>query len=334
MSAVGDPPHDLDRLIREVLATLGYDADAAAIAKGVRRLDYGLPAEDEFSVICSWLEQCRLLHKLDQLQVPPPSKDAFQVPDLLVAFASGSPCLIEVKVFNDQPLSFKPAYHARLLAYADLLKLPLLIAWKFHSVWILFDARHLKLAKVNFNISLSEAMRQNLMGVLVGDIAYKLADGAGVHFVMAKEALLDTVVTEAEFTETWQMRCRDVYFTDGDGKRRGDLHSETAQLFATWDLQEVQKNDDTEVKMSFVAQGGMEFAHRALVQLLGWQGGSTGPHRWRSLLRSPEITRSITSFRKALTRALGEGVVSHIIHVVPADQPNFITVPERRDQSI
>src|SRR5450830_924844 len=106
-------PVDGARLIQDVLAELGWDADAATVADGVRRLDIGLPVEDEFSVVCAWLGKCQLLHKLDQHQVPIVSKQEFQVPDLLAKFStqsSKSPILIEVKSKKDQVLSFKPEY--------------------------------------------------------------------------------------------------------------------------------------------------------------------------------------------------------------------------------
>jgi hypothetical protein len=48
-------PDDIERLIQEVLSELGYSGDAASIARKVKRLNLGLPAEDEFSVICAWL---------------------------------------------------------------------------------------------------------------------------------------------------------------------------------------------------------------------------------------------------------------------------------------
>lgn len=47
------PPSDLPRLIQDVLAELGYVVDAAVVAEQVRRLDIGLPIEDEFSVLCA-----------------------------------------------------------------------------------------------------------------------------------------------------------------------------------------------------------------------------------------------------------------------------------------
>jgi len=86
---------DDDRLIQEVLAELGWEADPKSVADRVRRLNFGLPAEDEFIAICSWRGKARLVHKLDQHQAPLASRDAYQVPDLLAQFENAGPLLIE-----------------------------------------------------------------------------------------------------------------------------------------------------------------------------------------------------------------------------------------------
>ena len=49
----GTTPPDAERLIQSVLAELGWDADASTVAARVRRLNVGLPREDEFSVVCA-----------------------------------------------------------------------------------------------------------------------------------------------------------------------------------------------------------------------------------------------------------------------------------------
>lgn len=318
-------PPDIERLIQDVLADLGFDADAGDVARRVRKLNHGLPAEDEFVVICAWLGRTRLLHKLDQHQVPISSKSEFQVPDVLVVFEAGGPFLIEVKVCNDRTLSFKPDYHARLVRYADLLCAPLLVAWKHYSLWTLVDIRHFALARKNFNLSHSEAMRQNLLGVLAGDVAFKLAEASGIHLDITKEKLVETRPTEDGFEETWQMRVTGVEFTIKDGEVRTNLHPETTQLFATWDLQSSEVHSPTHIRQSFtVGPQGIEFAHRALVSLLAWEKREDDPVNWRTLLRAPEITRSIAHFGAALERGLAEGVVHMILHQTPATVPDFL----------
>lgn len=318
-------PPDLPRLIYEALAGLGDVTDPDAIAKAVRRLDHGLPAEDEFSVVCVWLGRCELIHKLDQQQTPPNSRDCYQVPDLLAKFASAGPVLIEVKVCNDQTLSFKPDYYQRLTAYADIVGLPMLIAWKFHSVWMLFELRHMSLAKVNYNIRFDLAMKQNLLGVLAGDVAYRPMPGAGIHLIIAKENLIDTREDGRTTTETWQMRLRRIDFTGGGGEP-AKLHAETGQLFLTLDLGAEEEHSSTEIRQSFVVteETGMQFAHRALVGLLDWESGAKDRPSWRSLLSAPKVIRSVADFHTALTRALGEGVIQHIFRQQPADMPPFL----------
>ena len=78
------------------------------------------------------------------------AKTAERLNTAAAALGKVLPVLIEVKSNRAQSLSFQPGYLKKLTNYAELLKLPLLIAWKHHSVWSLFEARHLKKAATNF----------------------------------------------------------------------------------------------------------------------------------------------------------------------------------------
>lgn len=323
-------PPDLPRLIQDVLAELGYDADAAAVAERVRRLDIGLPIEDEFSVVCAWLGKCQLLHKLDQHQVPIASKQEFQVPDLLAKFStqtSKSPVLIEVKSKKDKLLSFKPEYMGRLQNYADLVGMPLLVAWKFHSLWVLFEARHMKKANKNFNITLATAMRENLLGILAGDVAYKIGAGAGIHLRFRKDRLLGSEKTSEGQTEQWVMTIDDVSFTDREGARRTDLGSAVQSLFTAWDLEE-EEHTDSHIHLHFVAgTEGVQFAHSALVNLLNWESPHDGRPHWRGLLRREQVTANVANFSAALDDAFRQKVVSHVFYLQPHATPDFLLPP-------
>lgn len=321
-------PPDLPRLIQDALAELGYDVDAAAVAERVRRLDIGLPVEDEFSVICAWLGKCQLLHKLDQYQVPVASKQKFQVPDLLAKFStqtSKSPVLIEVKSKSDKLLSFQPDYLKRLQNYADLVGMPLLVAWKFHSVWMLFEVRHMKKAAKNFNITLNTAMQENLLGVLAGDVAYKIGAGAGVHLRFRKDKLLGTEKTDDGYAEQWAMTIDDVSFTDREGARRTDLDGEVQSLFTAWDLEETAEHTDSHIHLHLVAgDEGMQFAHTALVRLLSWESPHDDRPHWRGLLRKEQVTANVASFSSALDAAFRQKVVSHVFYFQPHAMPDFL----------
>lgn len=316
---------DRERLIQEVLTELGWDAEPGKIAKRVRRLDLGLPAEDEFTAICSWLGNARLIHKLDQHQVPVKSRDCYQVPDLLAQFENTGPLLIEIKSRKKQVLSFRPDYLQRLRAYAELVNMPLLIAWKYRGVWMLFEARHLAIARKNFNIRLGLAMRENLLGLLAGDVAYKIAPGAGVRFHCKKEELL-TVEEEGEkVTERWRMQIDDVDYTVAGGTAVGDLDPEVATLFATWDLTRRESHGDTHIELHFVAgdDDGMMFAHTALTHLLNWTLPKGSEINWRHAIRREAVVGNMTNFGNALNLALEQQIVRYILHQEPQSRPKF-----------
>lgn len=318
--------NDDDRLIQEVLAELGRDADPIQIAEQVRRLDRGLPAEDEFTAVCSWLGKTRLIHKLDQHQVPSQSHASYQVPDLLAIYEGSGPVLIEVKSKKASTLSFRPDYLARLQTYADALQMPLLIAWKYHGIWTLFEARHLAKAKKNFNIRFDAAIKENLLGILAGDVAYKIAPGAGVHLRFTKEKLVASEETEEGLSEQWQMRVDKVGFTSADGTPADALDNEVTTLFTTWDLSERQVHSDSHIEMQFVAgEGdGMMFGHMALVHLLNWPRRDGEHINWRHAIRRESVVSNMTNFAQALQRALEQRVVRIIINQQPLSWPEFV----------
>jgi Holliday junction resolvase len=327
-------PSDAPRLIQSALADLGWEADASVVAEKVRRLDIGLPCEDEFSVVCGWLGKCQLLHKLDQQQIPVTSREKFQVPDLLALFAtqnSTSPVLIEVKSRKARTLSFTPDYLKKLTQYAELLKLPLLIAWKHYGIWTLFEAKHLRKAPnaKNFKITLNMAMRENILGVLAGDVAYRIGAGAGIHLQLRKEKMLGQEVAEDGRTEDWSFVVEEVAFTDYHGQRRADLDSQVTSLFNAWDLEEKEEHTDSHINLSFVAgTEGIQAAHMALVRLLTWGSPHDEGPNWRHLLQKEQVTANIANFEAALDTAFRQKVVCHIFHQVPHSFPDFISPRE------
>ena len=317
---------DGDRLIQEVLTELGWDAEPRKIAENVRRLDLGLPSEDQFVAICSWLGKALLVHKLDQQQAPLKSRDTYRVPDVIAQFEQAGPLLIEVKSKSKQTLSFTPNYLERLYAYAELVNMPLLIAWKYHGIWVLFEARHLTKARKNFNIRFSDAMRENLLGVLAGDVSYKIAPGAGVRFRCRKEELLTVEKDGGTVTEQWRMRIDEVGFTIAGGETAGDLDPEVSTLFTTWDLEERQSHSDTHVELEFVAgNDGMMFGHMALSHLLNWTLPRGSTINWRHAIRRDAVVSNMTNFGQALERALEQKVVRTILHQQPHSWPDFMS---------
>jgi hypothetical protein len=72
------------------------------------------------------------------------------------------PVRIEVKTtpYSNNQLSWQPTYRDTLVRYAEMLKLPLLIAWRFGTFWTLIDVN--RLSSPRFKISFLKAMNQAL----------------------------------------------------------------------------------------------------------------------------------------------------------------------------
>jgi len=321
-------PEDLEHLVHEALVQIGWIANAKRLASRLARLHVGLPREDEFAVICTWLGKCNIIHKLDQQQVPAASRSKYQVPDLLAVFSVGDrevPVLIEVKSNTSGVLSFKPDYLKRLKEYAASLGLPLLVAWKHFGIWTLFDIQHLALARTNYNININKALGEGLLGVLAGDFSYAMAEGAGLHIRFLKKELLPKRSAESPRHEEWMTVIDDVYYTVKGGAVRRDLSPPVQSLFYAHNLNETQNHTSTHIQMHFtVGDDKSKFAHMALVGLLNWRIPIDGSIDWRAVAARPTALPGIDDFSKLVSEAISVGVVTHALHIQPRTKPLFM----------
>ncbi|QOJ22655.1 MAG: restriction endonuclease [Gammaproteobacteria bacterium] len=332
-----ETPPDLPHLLHEALSQLGWKCNPEHLVQRLHRLNIGLPREDEFAVVCSWLGYCTLVHKLDQTQSPSSSEGVFQVPDLLAVFQREGrliPVLVEVKTSTEKKLSFKTDYYNKLKSYAKLLGLPMLIAWKFHGFWALFDINQMELAKTNYNIDFGKAMSESLLGVLAGDFSYTLPRGTGIHLRMRKEKLISSVRHDSEVHEEWHMVIEDALHVDGDGKKRRDLSPDVQALFFVNNLKEEQEHTSSHVHWRFLVQDDEnKFAHMALVGLLNWYSSGSEPLNWREVVARIAPVPGITDFEATVKRALRAGVVKYIFHLQPQTMPAFLGAANLRNSS-
>ncbi len=327
---VAPSPPDIAHLLHEALSQLGWSHDdPERLARQLAQLNRGLPREDEFAVVCTWLGKCKLVHKLDQIQAPPLSSELFQVPDLLAVFDHNGrviPVLIEVKASEDRTLSFRPDYRDRLVEYAKTLGLPMLIAWKHHSIWSLFDISHMKVAEKNYNIALGTALSESLLSTLAGDFSYTLPRGTGLHLRMKKDELISSTEDGTEIHEEWRMIVDDVYHTDRDGKQRRDLSADVQTLFFVNNLEEAQEHTPTHVQWHFTVEDDEnKFAHMALSGLLNWYLSNGESLNWREVVGRGTAVPGLNNFSETVKRALDEGVVKYIFHIQPQTAPPFLS---------
>ena len=234
------------------------------------------------------------------------------------------PVLIEVKSKQGNTLSFRPDYVERLKQYANILNLPILVAWKWKNFWILFELYHMKKAEKNYNIQYGDAIKENLLGILAGDFSYSLYTKVGLHIEIKKEELIKTEETDSGRTEEWNMVIEDVYFTNGEGIVVQHLSSQVQQLFVTWDLKESEEHSNTHITLSYmVPESSMLFAHMALVRLLNWQMPRDQDIHWRAMLHGSNIVKGIDNFREAVQEAMEHKIVRTVINQVPQTEPTF-----------
>lgn len=323
-------PPDLPHLLHEALTLLGWAANPQRLAQQLAVLHTGLPQEDEFAVVCTWLGRCSLIHKLDQNQAPPASAERFQVPDLLAFFeyeGKTIPVLIEVKSSISRTLSFRPDYHQRLKAYGRTLGLPVLIAWKHHGLWSLFDIDQMYLAEKNFNIALGKALSESLLGILAGDFTYTLPQGTGLHLRMRKDELISTRRNGSELHEEWRMVLDDAYHTDRDGAERRDIGPDIQALFFVNALQERQEHTPTHILWHFTVEDDEnKFAHMALAGLLNWYTTNGDSLNWREVVARHAPVPGVNDFAGTVERALHQKFVKYIFHVQPQTTPSFLGV--------
>lgn len=322
-------------VIYEALSLLGWQTqDAAGLAAGVRRLTFGLPAEDEISVILSWLGRCRVIHKLDQLQVPATSRATYRVPDLLAIFGDQGrevPVLIEVKKSNADKLSWRPDFFDGLRRYGQTLGLPVLVAWKLvpFDMWTLVDLEHFQLAQTNYHLTRDMAMRNNLLGMLGGDFAVVFKSGLGLHLDLQ---VLETVSEEMHEDGTRQeviMQVRDAYFRSPTGEHRTKLGSGLWPLFLAAQPTEQTTATDDGYRLSYeIAEGQFgPWAHTALTTLLMWQENVDDldtPFPWREVLQAERFPMAADELALAANTGIQEGFVQFVLHVVPNVRPPFL----------
>ncbi|MSQ21753.1 MAG: hypothetical protein EXR53_00370 [Dehalococcoidia bacterium] len=177
----------------------------------------GLSIEDEFISLCLWSSRHLLVHKLDQ-EVFSAAAD-FQMPDILciVSYEEKQiPFLVEVKTSAKPRKRFSKGYVEKLMRYADAVRLPLLVAYKYtgfgaRPLWSLFEIRQMRTASGAYRIVMPEMIKHDLTGVLLGNFHVQIWEGTSICMTMTKEK----VISDKEFVG----KLTDVYWQTRDNKR-------------------------------------------------------------------------------------------------------------------
>lgn len=326
------------RLIYEAIQQLGWATDSDSLINRVKRLDLGIPAEDEISFILSWLGKCSIIHKLDQKQYPPKSKDKYQVPDLLVSFVvnGGSfPVLLEVKISKKNKLSWKGNYLDKLKNYSLLTGLPILLAWKYYSLWSLVDLNCFEKARTNYHLSFENAMKHNLMSFLAGDFVYVMQPNVGLHFHFKKERLVSKKqINDSSREEKWLTRIEQAFFANAHGNKVSKLPPGLWPLFISAEPIPEDRVEDEYIYQSFIIpkDSGMHFAHTALPILITFFMDIEEKIHWRKHLDEHNFPVDFKIFSEAASKGIKKGFVRYVLHQQPVKVPSFLKNKEKAEQ--
>ncbi len=318
------------RLIHEAIQQLGWGTDSESLINRVKRLDLGIPAEDEIAFILSWLGKCSIVHKLDQNQFPPKSSDKYQVPDLFACFITNDvtrPVLIEVKSSTQKTLSWKESYLGKLKNYSALAGIPILLAWKFYRLWMLVDLNCFKKARTNYHLPFEEAMKHNLMSCLAGDFAYVMKPKVGLHFHLKKERLISKKqIDSSSLEEQWVIRIEKAFFVNSEGNEMAKLPPGLWPLFISAEPISEDRFEGDYIYQSFVISedSGMHFAHVSLPILLDFFMDVEDKIHWRKHLTEHKFPVGFEIFKEAASTGIKEGFVKYVLYQQPSEIPRFL----------
>ncbi len=309
---------------RVTITIEGQTVDLARLDTKIQELDLGLAPEDEFLALSIWMGNCLAIHKLEQEIYPLSARQGYKIPDYLAVYKYKRqlvPALVEVKsTFGEKELEFTASYYEKLMKYAQLVKLPLLIAWKYKDwgFWCLFELERMQKRVSAFHIEFLEALKNDLTGVLLGNI--HLTVKAGTRFVMRIEKIREQSPT------TFEGIIRDAYWANSKGVRI----SPEPRHFTLFFLQcedDVEVVDDGKIvtQSFFTTQDWGVIAYKLLATALRFPKLAQEEQiDWVRIVRDQSFRVSYADIVKSAKDGLTNGLVTYIVHQVPAKTPDFL----------
>jgi len=312
--------------LRDVYGLKAEDVDALdaeAFIERVKRTHKGLSAEHEFAAIASWLGKCSLITQLDSVLH---SSEQYRVPDFLVTVKRNGkdvPFLVEVKTDSESKLNWRPDYLESLRAFAKMMNLPLLIAWKHHGLWVLTDSARFTKKVANYNLTFDDAVKNSLMSELFGNHWITFAEGFRLELKMRIQDEIDTsveVLPEGNY--------HTVIEAAGVWTHKGRLDKEDERDL-WWFLIAAMEGDKFDragnvITQQFLAKSeGMFNLSDVLMSRLVWCKGDRDAIDWLTEIRKGLPTLAV-DLDKLLARALELGAVHYVLRQAPHDYQEFL----------
>ena len=317
-----DHAHSVEQALRELG---GQPHSTKAFLRRIRNIEFGHSAEDDCMTILAWLGNCKFVHKLQQRAYSADSFAQLQVPDLLASFHREGRdllTLIEVKTTKDWFLRWNRDYASKLARYAELLGLPILLAWRPRrlGMWLLLDATAKHIVR-DEKIRVEEALANNLMGVIAGDFLVTPKPGLGLH--IEGEIVGEKSPTPEGYAA--KMRVIDAFL----GTKTERHASLTPGVL--WTILCAASEEYTEENKGRISHGFMTpiespvgncSAQQILRALLAWRCSDGERIAWRHVRADLNRIMTRDQILQDVTAEIGK-TISYVMHLEPKCVPKF-----------
>ncbi len=309
--------------------------DPATFRERIRNIHRGYSAENEFAAIASWLGHCSLLTHPDEVLH---SDGSYGVPDYLVVVNRQDKSLsflVEVKTKEKDRLVWGEKYHAKMLKFAELLGMPLLVAWRRFGLWTLNDVALFEKRETAYHLTVDAAMKNNLMGVLFGNVWIRLRGGFRMELGIE---ILDPIVDDTSEVlpeRTYECIIREAGFYTDRGKVPKELSSGLFLLLLAKAAEPHIERQGRFLRQVFPTDSeGMFNSSDLLFASLSWRRAETEEIDWLAEIRKglpiPQI-----DLRESLRHALEAGAVQYVFdqqpHYVPPFLEGWVKTGDRAD---
>lgn len=306
---------DKARILQKLTTDLGWNIDYSTLLTRINQLDKGLIQEDEFIYFLNWSKKFKLIHKLDQNQIPISSKDDFRSPDLLVIQNENGidkPYLIEIKTTEKKQLSWSEKYYNSLVNYSIALNIPLLVAWKWKTfdLWTLFEISDFEKPSKNYKIDIAKAHKKSLLSKLAGDYIIFGYEGFSLTFKYKKTEIIYEAEKEKEY------KVDSFYYIGEDKKQIQSNNPAYIPLILSQFPDETTEMDDDYIYTKYQPKNNSFFAQALIINLT--KGLSIGSHiDWIKLAKENKYPLEYDEYLKLLISGHKEKIIEQIFFTDP-----------------
>lgn len=300
----------------------------------LEQLKKGLPLENEFIALLYWMENCNIVHKLDQDLLSKEYSSKYQIPDLYASInykGKAISVLIEVKTTEKKTtLKFSGKYYKRIMSYSKLTGLPLLIAWKIKNIgiWFLVDINEFKLKNKAWHLKFEEAIKNNLLGILLGEFSINFHSNIKMRIKFRKDKLISEKSGKQHKFETWKMTVVDFGFINYKGIKITSVNSLFFYILGLVPLTEkTLSKDNYIIQVWEIPENALIFASNLFsLALLGNNFEKYDPSSidWNRIIRESNFYFSFHALKNVVNKALKDGLIQFIGKLLPVNKPKFI----------